>query len=769
MVLGSVAMAFAVDYSDVAAEDKYAEAIGTLSNLGVLNGYEDGTFKADKEIKRSEFAKVVVEALGLTTSAASTAPFSDVAAGKWYTPYVALAAELNVVNGYGDGTFRPDQTITDTQAIVMVVRALGYTDEYFGGYNAAKYISQATALGLMKDVKAGTGASVRGNVAQLVFNALDVRRVNIDKDGTAVQITPVDTMKTRLAGSPYTPAGGKAGDAFLYDGTQALAAGANMTAYLGKYITATADSNNNIKGVSTVVSKTLAGKVSADGKFTADGTTYTFYPTTEFTTGAALFENGAVNGKSNVNAQSGSALSLEVEVSGTVVTKVYSISKWTPAVTFQAAKDSLKVDELKLGTYSFAPDKVGKLDETKFALVGLDKIADLAEGNVVTVYTQGAVIIKLEVGTKTVAGAANEQKANGDFVINGTTYAVDASAASAPTLGTSGTAYLAYNGKIFAFKADEEAAVADNYAVLLKRENGNNGISTSNARVQLFTAEGKTVVLSGSNKVTTVAGTALNWDATCAGITLGTPVTYKLNADGQVTSLLPVAGAATAGKVAANGVLSPAGAKLVASTVIIAKNANGYSVLKAADLTGKSLTYSGIVKSKDNTSVVFLMVDAQAAAAGATGNYIVFNGASTKVVGKDVVTAITALKDGATVSYTADPTDVATSAAVATSSAQLLNATVNASGVLTTAPAVAGTNYSVTTKTALTNGFIVENGVNVAGHQVADNAIVYVWKTNAWTVGSLSDLATANGADFKLYDTSSTPDGIFDVVLVVAK
>ncbi len=170
MVLTSMTLAFAADYSDMSGSE-YVKAVDVLSEEGVLNGYGDGTFRPTKSITRAEFAKVIVMACYAYESDAPAARFSDVASNKWYASFIAKAAEHNVVNGYGDGTFRPERNITNTQAIVMVLRAMGYTDEYFGGYNADKYISQANNLGILIGVKTGSDASTRGNVAQLVYNA----------------------------------------------------------------------------------------------------------------------------------------------------------------------------------------------------------------------------------------------------------------------------------------------------------------------------------------------------------------------------------------------------------------------------------------------------------------------------------------------------------------------------------------------------------------------------------------------------------------------
>lgn len=778
MVLGSVAMAFAVNYSDMDG-NKYEEAVETLSNLGVLNGYEDGTFKADREIKRSEFAKVVVEALGLTTSAASTAPFSDVPAGKWYTPYVALAAQLGIVNGFGDGTFRPDQTITDTQAIVMVVRALGYTDEYFGGYNAAKYISQATALQLMKSVNAGTGASTRGNVAQLVYNALGVQIKKIDNDGNAVNTVAGDTMQARLMGSPYAPAienvaGGArtAGSPFLFDGQTNVASGKNMLEYAGKYITAL-QKDNKIVNVKQVLSKTLVGAYDGTNFKTADAT-YSFYLdngayANSSTAAIALINNGQFTaGGTSLSAEVGNEIALEVALNGTVITDVYSATKWTAAVpSFQYAKDDL--DGLKLhGAYDFKPNSVGKVDEASFILEGVDNLADIAVDNIVTVYVNGGTnkIAKIEVGTKTVEGQVTEKKSNGKYVIGGTAYDMTDASTYAPALGDKGTFLLAYDGTVFGVKAAESAAATKYYAILLEKANGSTGINSSTAKVQLVKDDASVAILTGDKD----AAPNAVWSP--SALTTDAAVVYTLNDNGQVHSIAQFAGTGcTAAKVAKDGTVALDDGnsyKLTASTKLLVKTAAGkYSAAKAADFYGQTVTLASVAVEK--TQVVFAVVNGSSVGSDSNAHYAIFNGYTTKYASAGNYTELNVLEAGTAKAYRDSESSpkFATASAVATKTAVVYSLSVNTDNTLAAAPvsvAASGSALGYTTKTAVDNGFVVVDATT--NHAIASDIVVYVWKTNAWTVGSTADLAkTDNGATtITLYDLNG--DGAAEIATV---
>jgi hypothetical protein len=117
-------------YQDVKSDASYSEAVDVLSALKILNGYEDGSFKPDGKITRGEFSKVVAGAIGLAESAKANATggiFKDVAADLWSSGYIATAYQAGIVNGMGDGTFAPEAEVTYDQAVKMLVAALGYT------------------------------------------------------------------------------------------------------------------------------------------------------------------------------------------------------------------------------------------------------------------------------------------------------------------------------------------------------------------------------------------------------------------------------------------------------------------------------------------------------------------------------------------------------------------------------------------------------------------------------------------------------------------
>ena len=109
------------DYTDVPADAWYNNAVSTLSNAGIIDGYEDGTFKPDGNITRAEFATIAVRFFEATYDGEDL--FSDIA-GHWAQDYINEAANAGIVDGYPDGTFRPQQYITRAEAMTMVNRTI---------------------------------------------------------------------------------------------------------------------------------------------------------------------------------------------------------------------------------------------------------------------------------------------------------------------------------------------------------------------------------------------------------------------------------------------------------------------------------------------------------------------------------------------------------------------------------------------------------------------------------------------------------------------
>ena len=166
-------------FTDVKEDASYNEAVTVMSALGLLKGYEDGSFGPDKTITRAEFAAVVVRMLGMEAAAAGAATatnFADVPATHWAAGYVKIANQKEIISGYGDGNFGPDAEVTYEQAIKMLVCALGYAPMFADVKDAypTSYMAQANTLGMTVGAPGKIGdKATRATVARLVYNALD--------------------------------------------------------------------------------------------------------------------------------------------------------------------------------------------------------------------------------------------------------------------------------------------------------------------------------------------------------------------------------------------------------------------------------------------------------------------------------------------------------------------------------------------------------------------------------------------------------------------
>ncbi len=171
-------------FADVDENTPYAEAIERLYEEKIVDGYLDETgvrtYKPDATITRAEFAKllVVAQAKDVATTTTKPAGFADVDEDPtvaWAIPYIAYAVDLGVIDGYEDGTFRPNNEVLYAEAVKMAVCALGYTpvipqtDPWYTGY-----ITVANQVGITaRAASAAETPAPRGLVAQIICNMLD--------------------------------------------------------------------------------------------------------------------------------------------------------------------------------------------------------------------------------------------------------------------------------------------------------------------------------------------------------------------------------------------------------------------------------------------------------------------------------------------------------------------------------------------------------------------------------------------------------------------
>lgn len=186
----------AAAFSDVPADSAYYEAISYLSDKGIITGYDDNTFRPEKEITRAEAATLISRAAQLEIKDTLTNAYTDVDEDHWGYDYIMSATKADIVNGVSEGIYSPNSTLTHYQILTMIVRMLGQDDAATAaggwplGYVKVAYenkIINNEQYQTLQNSADGKLAANRGDIAQYVYNAVFVP----------------DEYKLRIAGHEY--------------------------------------------------------------------------------------------------------------------------------------------------------------------------------------------------------------------------------------------------------------------------------------------------------------------------------------------------------------------------------------------------------------------------------------------------------------------------------------------------------------------------------------------------------------------------------------
>jgi len=577
LVLGTFSFAFAATPPDVVGEDS-EKAVETLMALGVVDGYDDGTYKPEKAVTRAEMTKLLVEALGYGELAeGANASFTD-AQGHWAESYIGFAASMDLVLGYPDGTFKPNQVMSMDEAMTMVIRALGYTDEVLKGTWPTNYKVKALDLELTDGLSSLSGQGLRGNVAILLYNALDAKLVEVIKDADGLyryDFIEVDSDTDKML---IDQVGDKVEDEFIDvadvwgDDAFSVAEGVDLETYLFNTISFYGNDDYDVAYISDVATEEVEGTITTSGTsmvvedadedewdFTVDADTLLYYNDDE--------------------ADSKTAPELEADI--TDVTVVYDeddvvqgIVAWEYEVDLIGSEYSFRTP-LKIngaGGWSLPETDDEDLDEDAVTVEGdATSLEEIEKDDVVYYYaSEGLTKVKLLVVRDTFTGKLTELDAKKDTgVFSGTT--LDLSSDTSLTWASSdlGTVYdliLDKDGDVYSMsEADEQ--VTETYAIYISSADGvvddsdfaeeDYSVDTP-ARVKLFTSEGDVVVydldtsdidVTTDAAPTTVTFGALDVDynyatATTSGLVVTTVATQtgdllrvEMNDDGEITLL----------------------------------------------------------------------------------------------------------------------------------------------------------------------------------------------------------------------------------------
>ncbi len=181
-----------IAFSDVGSDHDNYKAINYVAEQGIVEGYPDGTFKADQPINRAEFTKILVGATydydpeqdpaGYDIYSSADISFSDIEDQAWYIPYLRTAFNENVIEGYPDGTFKPDQDVNFAEASKIIVESFGYDYELDSDIWYKAYVDVLAARrAIPVSITTFDQQITRGEMAEMIYR---LKAIDVTKDTT---------------------------------------------------------------------------------------------------------------------------------------------------------------------------------------------------------------------------------------------------------------------------------------------------------------------------------------------------------------------------------------------------------------------------------------------------------------------------------------------------------------------------------------------------------------------------------------------------------
>lgn len=163
-------------FPDVPASASYAEAVKMLSEAGIIQGDANGRFNPEQTVTRAQAAAFLCRMLGIeeTAKVKKSTKFSDVPQSYWASGYVAAIADMEIINGFNDGTYKPNAPITCQQVLKMLVCSWGWQEyaESCGGWPNG-YVSVAQEYGYTKNTSQSfTANATRSTMAVYIYNTM---------------------------------------------------------------------------------------------------------------------------------------------------------------------------------------------------------------------------------------------------------------------------------------------------------------------------------------------------------------------------------------------------------------------------------------------------------------------------------------------------------------------------------------------------------------------------------------------------------------------
>jgi len=168
----------------------YARSIVYAQNQGIVEGYNDGTFRPNNVINRAEFTKIIIEArfsqseiLGCDIAAL---PFPDVNVYDWFSPYICTALKHKIIKGYPDGRFRPSWPILFTESAKIIVQSFEYEIGESDIWYEPFILALEERVSIPPSIKKLDHEVTRGEMTEMIYRLKEGIRTSTSKTFEAV-------------------------------------------------------------------------------------------------------------------------------------------------------------------------------------------------------------------------------------------------------------------------------------------------------------------------------------------------------------------------------------------------------------------------------------------------------------------------------------------------------------------------------------------------------------------------------------------------------
>ena len=178
-------------FIDVDYGNNNKDAIDYIREQGIVNGYEDGTFKPQNTINRAEFTKIIVVSqfheLEIKHCPLSSLKFSDVKKTDWFAPFICVAKVNGLIKGYDDGTFKPNKEIVFTESAKIISQAFDLPKMEGRTWYEGFFLNLEENSAIPPSIKKAGQSITRGEMAEMIYR-LKANITNLETQRTEILI-----------------------------------------------------------------------------------------------------------------------------------------------------------------------------------------------------------------------------------------------------------------------------------------------------------------------------------------------------------------------------------------------------------------------------------------------------------------------------------------------------------------------------------------------------------------------------------------------------